>query len=113
MADRYCKENEDRLNRQKLEQAGIEAEDGESGIFDEQQCPNCNRTHSHTQSYCNTCKTALSTDTAGQHQAVEEATNRVMEAQLDGQLSEEDIQKHKQRILEQMDALKEEMEDLS
>jgi integrase len=113
MVDRYCKRDEERLKRHKLENAGIEVDGSGSEILDEQICGSCGHTNSPTRKYCGGCRLALSKDVAQEQQSVEDATNKVVEARINGELSEEDIRRRKQDILSEMEGLKQEMEGLS
>lgn len=111
MADNYCKENEDRLQRKKLQQEGIEVQKGDSSQLDPNECGKCGASWSPSQRYCGECGWSLDKETAQKEKEIKKAGEQVVKAKMED-LTEEEIQQKKQEVLSHMEVMKEEFEQL-
>jgi integrase/recombinase XerD len=98
MADKYCKENEERIKRKKLEEEGIEVETNESTALDSKECGKCGETYSTTQRYCGECGWALDKDVAKEQKEIKKAGEQILKAKLQD-LSEEKLQEKKEEVI--------------
>ncbi len=101
MADKYCKENEERIKRQKLEEEGIEVETSESTALSSKECGKCGETYSTTQRYCGECGWALDKNVAEEQKKIKEAGEQIVKAKMAG-LTEEELQQKKQEVISEV-----------
>lgn len=111
-ADRYCKENQERLKRKKLSQDGIEVESEDVDDLEPVECGKCGATWSPTQTYCGECGWSLDKETARQQKEVKQAGEQVVKAKM-GDLTQDEVQEKKKQVLSKMEEMQEEFEELS
>jgi len=94
MASKYCKQNEERIKAQRLEEEGIEDKDSQADdALDIVECPRCGESVDPFSSYCSNCSLALDQRVA---QDTKEEPEDVMDEVIDeirkeAGLTEEDI----------------------
>jgi len=72
MASKYCKQDEDRIKAQRLEEEGLEDDEtGSDKALELQECPRCGESVDPFSSYCPQCSLALDRDAALQAQDAE------------------------------------------
>ncbi|MFB6144404.1 MAG: tyrosine-type recombinase/integrase [Candidatus Nanohaloarchaea archaeon] len=92
VATDYLRENEKRMKKARLEEAGIESSEEESNVLERRSCGRCGETWPPTQDYCGDCGMSLSKGAADKVRELEEAGKKTAKMRMNG-LSEEELVK--------------------
>jgi hypothetical protein len=97
MPDKYCKEDEKRLKKQRLKEEGIEInEEDESNDLERRECGRCGENWPPTQKYCGNCSLALTKNSAKEVKELQEAGDKVVNEELNGVSRQEIVQQMNQ-----------------
>ena len=106
--DKYLHRDERRLKKKRLQDAGIEL-DEEENMFKAPVCPICDKRYGPDELYCVQCGMALTREAVEEKKQLEEAGETITEAQLNQGLTDEEIKEKKEKLLDELQELQDQV----